>query len=171
MSSEALPLIFEPLEDTVSESGPPDTASAVTLAPGSLQPPADSSGPSHAPTPLIPDWTSPWQTSGTEQLEPTAFSGPSVSPQRAGGDRENQSNRDKLFFGTFRLLLFLMLLAQSCTNHLTPDLFVRCCEDAKIRGGIAHQWPYLLIRPAHRFSFNSDNPSTQTQIRVRGDGV
>lgn len=73
MSSEALPLIFEPLEDTVSERG-------------SLQPPADSDGPSRALTPPIPDWTSPWQSSGTERLEPTALSGPSASPRRAGGE-------------------------------------------------------------------------------------
>lgn len=168
MSSEALPLIFEPLEDTVWERGPPDTASVVTLAPGSLQPPADTGGPSRAPTQLIPDWTSPWQTSGTEQLEPSASPGPSASPQRAGADLGDQSDRGMLFFST--LLLFL-LLAQSCTNRLTRVLFVRCWEDAKIRGGTAHQWPYLLIRPAHPFSFNSDNPSTRTQIRVRGDGV
>lgn len=87
MSSEALPLIFEPLEDTASERAPPDTASAVTLAPGSLQPPADIDGPPRAPTPQIPDWTSPWQTSGTEQLDPTASPGPPASPQPAGGDQ------------------------------------------------------------------------------------
>lgn len=86
MSSEALPLIFEPLEDAVSERGPPDAASVITLAPGSPQPPADGDGPS--PTPPASDWTSPWQTSGTEQLEPSSFWGPSVSPRRAGGDPE-----------------------------------------------------------------------------------
>lgn len=86
MSSEALPLIFEPLEDAVSERSPPDAASVVTLAPGSPQPPADGDGPS--PTPPASDWTSPWQTSGTEQLEPSAFWGPSAYPRRAGGDPE-----------------------------------------------------------------------------------
>lgn len=84
MSSEALPLIFEPLEDVVSEA-----ASVVTPAPGSLQPPADGDGDGDgpSPTPLAPD--SPWQTSGTEQLEPSAFWGPSASPHLpTGGELE-----------------------------------------------------------------------------------
>ncbi|TWW69064.1 uncharacterized protein LOC130515712 isoform X1 [Takifugu flavidus] len=87
MSSEALPLIFEPLEDAVLERAPPDTASAVTLAPGNLHPPfpADSEGPSSSPTSPLPDWTPPWQTSGRQQLEPTTFPSTSVSPQPAGG--------------------------------------------------------------------------------------
>lgn len=85
MSSEALPLIFEPFED-------------VTRVPGGAQPPAamatggapqsevdlgetDGDGPSHlAPSLLMPDWTSPWQTSGGELLqEPIGSQGPSAS--------------------------------------------------------------------------------------------
>lgn len=54
---------------------------------------------------------------------------------------------------------------------LTLDLFIRCREDAKIRGKFAHPWLHLLIRPARRDSFNGDNPSAQIQIRVGGDGV
>lgn len=113
MSSEALPLIFEPIEDVTPE-GPPAEA-AVTLAPGSAQPPAsmatggaalseadldqlvtvetDNDGPSHAPPLLMPDWTSPWQTSGAELLEPISSSGPSVSPRRSGSEPEDHSER------------------------------------------------------------------------------
>ncbi|XP_068432881.1 armadillo-like helical domain-containing protein 4 isoform X2 [Clinocottus analis] len=106
MSSEALPLIFEPFEDVTSE------AAAVTLVPGDAQPPAsmatggatpqsevdldrlvggepngDGGGPSHAPSSLlVPDWTSPWQTSGGELLEPIGSSGPSVPQPQAGGE-------------------------------------------------------------------------------------
>lgn len=107
MSSEALPLIFEPLEDVTSERAPAETAAAVTQVPGSAQPPAaaplsevdldqletDSDSPSHAPPPLMPDWTSPWQTSGTELLEPIGSSGPSVSPRQAGTEQEHHSDR------------------------------------------------------------------------------
>lgn len=83
MSSEALPLIFEPLEDSVSERAPPDRLSAGTLVPGSLRPPVDGDGPSRAPTPLTPD-----RTSGTEQLELDS----SVPPQQAGGELDYQFN-------------------------------------------------------------------------------
>ncbi|XP_031722047.1 armadillo-like helical domain-containing protein 4 [Anarrhichthys ocellatus] len=76
MSSEALPLIFEPLEDVTSEA-----AAAVTRVPG----------PSQAPFLLMPDWTSPWQTSGGELLEPIGSSGPSVSQLQGGA--EDQSER------------------------------------------------------------------------------
>ncbi|XP_074470938.1 uncharacterized protein armh4 [Sebastes fasciatus] len=112
MSSEALPLIFEPFEDVTPEGA----AAAVTLVPGSAQPPVamatggmpqseadldqlvtvetDSDGPSQAPLMgLIPDWTSPWQTSGGELLEPMGSSGPSVSQRPAGAELEDQSER------------------------------------------------------------------------------
>ncbi|XP_029902631.1 endochitinase A isoform X2 [Myripristis murdjan] len=101
MSSEALPLIFEPFDDATPESA----AAVVTLAPGSSQPLAamatrgmllseadlnqlvtvetDSDGPSRTPPLLLPDWTSPWQTSGAELLEPISPSGLSVSPPPA----------------------------------------------------------------------------------------
>ncbi|KAM9840283.1 uncharacterized protein armh4 [Aulostomus maculatus] len=100
MSSEALPLIFEPFEDVTSKGA------AVTLMPGSTQPPTamatgggplsevdleqlvtletDSDGPSNAPPLLMPDWTSPWQTSGAELLDPVSQSGPSASQLRTG---------------------------------------------------------------------------------------
>ncbi len=124
MSSEALPLIFEPFEDVTPEGAPAEAAAAaavaaaaaaVTLVPGSPQPPAamatggmlqsevdvdqlvtvetDSDGPSHAPPLLMPDWTSPWQTSGAELLEPISSSGPSVSQRQAGTEPEDQSER------------------------------------------------------------------------------
>ncbi|XP_034555276.1 uncharacterized protein LOC117824038 isoform X2 [Notolabrus celidotus] len=109
MSSEALPLIFEPFEDVASEGAPAEAG--VTSMPGSAQPPAamatagmdvdpqlvtvetDSDGPSQAPPPLMPDWTSPWQTSGAELLEPIGSPGPSVSQQRAGSDPEDLTGR------------------------------------------------------------------------------
>ncbi|XP_044026225.1 uncharacterized protein LOC122863627 isoform X2 [Siniperca chuatsi] len=114
MSSEALPLIFEPFDDVTPE-GAPAEAAAVTLVAGSAQPPAamvtggrpvsevdldqlvtvetDSDGPSHAPPLLMPDWTSPWQTSGAELLEPISSSGPSVSQRQARTESEDHSER------------------------------------------------------------------------------
>lgn len=67
--------------------------------------------------------------------------------------------------------VFLFYLAQSHRYSPTLDLFIRCREEAKIRGKFVPPWLYLLIRPARRDSFSSDNPSTQIQIRVGGDGV
>lgn len=110
MSSEALPLIFEPFEDVTSDGA--QAEAAVTLVPGSAQPPAavppsevdldqldavetDSDGPSRAPPLLMPDWTSTWQTSGAELLEPISSSGPSVSPRHAGTELEDHSERGK----------------------------------------------------------------------------
>lgn len=113
MSSEALPLIFEPFEDVTPEGAP--AAAAVTLMPGSIQVPAamatkgmhlsevdlgqlvtvetDSNGPLHAQPLLMPDWTSPWQTSGAELLEPISSSGPSASQRTAGTESEDLSDR------------------------------------------------------------------------------
>ncbi|XP_074542116.1 uncharacterized protein armh4 [Halichoeres trimaculatus] len=109
MSSEALPLIFEPFEDVASEGAPAEAG--VTSIPGSAQPPAamvtagmdvdpqlvtvetDSEGPSQAPPLLMPDWTSPWQTSGAELLEPISSSRPSVPQQRAGSEPEDHTGR------------------------------------------------------------------------------
>ncbi|XP_023286123.1 uncharacterized protein C14orf37 homolog isoform X1 [Seriola lalandi dorsalis] len=117
MSSEALPLIFEPFEDVTpgGAAAAPAPAAVVTLVPGSAQPPAamatgvmplsevdldqlvtvetDSDSPSHAPSLLMPDWTSPWQTSGAELLEPIGSSVPSVSQQQAGTEPEDRSER------------------------------------------------------------------------------
>ncbi|KAM3602947.1 uncharacterized protein V6R79_013773 [Siganus canaliculatus] len=103
MSSEALSLIFEPFEDVTSE------AAVITPVPGGAQPPATmatggmsvsepgldldqldtmdtvSDGPpSRAPPQLMPDWTSPWQTSGAELVEANGSSGPAVSAEREG---------------------------------------------------------------------------------------
>ncbi|XP_035473338.2 uncharacterized protein LOC118290089 isoform X3 [Scophthalmus maximus] len=109
MSSEALPLIFEPFEDVTPEGA----AAVVTPVPGSTQPPAamatggmplsevdldqlvtvetDSDGPSRAPPLLMPDWTSPWQTSGAELPEPIGSSVPSVSQRQDGAELEDHS--------------------------------------------------------------------------------
>lgn len=115
MSSEALPLIFEPFEDVTPEGAAAAAAASVPLVPGSTQPPgamatrglslsevdldqlvtaeADSDGPSHAPPVLMPDWTSPWQTSGAELLEPISSSPQSVSQRQVGSEPEDHSER------------------------------------------------------------------------------
>lgn len=115
MSSEALPLIFEPFEDVTSDGAPAEAVAAVTLVPGSAQAPAamvtagiplsevdpdqlvtvetDSDGPSRVPPLLMPDWTSPWQTSGAELQEPISSLGPSVLPRQTGTELEDQSER------------------------------------------------------------------------------
>ncbi|KAL6095601.1 armh4 [Pungitius sinensis] len=87
MSSEALPLIFEPFEDVTSEG-------AGAAAPGGARPPGaagtprpEAGGPSDAPSLLMPDWTSPWQTSGGELLEPSAPPGPSASGAEGHSER------------------------------------------------------------------------------------
>ncbi|MED6276216.1 hypothetical protein CHARACLAT_000998 [Characodon lateralis] len=94
MSSEALPLIFEPFED-VTEEGPAGAAVVVShtpvrspgtlvtrLLPASEVDPdqlvamnTESEGPSREPPVLLSDWTSPWQASGFELLEPVSTLG------------------------------------------------------------------------------------------------
>ncbi|XP_020488104.1 armadillo-like helical domain-containing protein 4 [Labrus bergylta] len=109
MSSEALPLIFEPFEDVPSEGVL--AAEAAPAVPDIAQPPAamatagmdvdpqlvtmetDSNGPSLAPPLLTPDWTSPWQTSGAELPEPISSSGPSVSQRQAGSELQDHMER------------------------------------------------------------------------------
>ncbi|XP_029352527.1 uncharacterized protein armh4 isoform X2 [Echeneis naucrates] len=115
MSSEALPLIFEPFEDIAQERAAAPAPAVVTLIPSSAQPPAamvtggmplsevvpdqlvtaetDNDSPSHTPSLLMPDWTSPWQTSGAELLEPIGSLLPSVSQQQAGAEPEDHSER------------------------------------------------------------------------------
>ncbi|XP_019911863.2 armadillo-like helical domain-containing protein 4 isoform X2 [Esox lucius] len=95
MSSEDLPLIFDPFDDLTPEGAEIATA---TLSPGNSQPSvaiattgmllseaeldqvvtadANNSGPSRVPPPVLPDWTSPWQTSGADISEPISPSGP-----------------------------------------------------------------------------------------------
>ncbi|XP_072218376.1 uncharacterized protein [Leuresthes tenuis] len=119
MSSEALPLIFEPFEDVTAEEGAvAAVAVAVTQVPGSTQPPVaiatgglplsevdldqlvtdetDSNGPSHNLHILVPDWTSPWQTSGAELLEPISAAGPSVSQRQVETQPMDRSEKDAL---------------------------------------------------------------------------
>ncbi|KAM8831582.1 uncharacterized protein armh4 isoform 2-T4 [Spinachia spinachia] len=92
MSSEALPLIFEPFEDATSEAVAPAAGSArPPVAAETPQPEAD--GPSDAPSLLMPDWTSPWQTSGGELLEPGGPSGPSPPQQHAGAEDHSERAR------------------------------------------------------------------------------
>ncbi|XP_072307264.1 uncharacterized protein [Eucyclogobius newberryi] len=67
MSSESLPLIFEPLEDASPEEALSDRPSPVTAETDSVASP-----------PLLPDWTSPGQTSGTDLQEPIRSSDSSV---------------------------------------------------------------------------------------------
>ncbi|XP_077949742.1 uncharacterized protein armh4 isoform X3 [Gasterosteus aculeatus] len=88
MSSEALPLIFEPFEDVTTE--------AVAPAPGSARPPAGvaaATGPSDAPSLLMPDWTSPWQTSGGELLEPQPHAGAEDPSERGAAGTPDPEER------------------------------------------------------------------------------
>lgn len=109
MSSEALPLIFEPFEDITSESATAAAAAPVTHVSGSSRPrglprseagldqlvtvESDRDGPSHASPVLIPDWTSPWQTSGSELLEPFSSLGPSASQQQVRTEPDDRSEK------------------------------------------------------------------------------
>ncbi|XP_024234186.1 armadillo-like helical domain-containing protein 4 [Oncorhynchus tshawytscha] len=96
MSSEDLPLIFEPFDDVTPEGAGVATA---VLAPGNSQLSVSMSntgmllsevefdqvgtgdtGPSRIPPLVLPDWTSPWQTSGAEISEPICPSGPPIDP-------------------------------------------------------------------------------------------
>ncbi|CDQ72743.1 unnamed protein product [Oncorhynchus mykiss] len=96
MSSEDLPLIFEPFDDVTPEGAGVATA---VLAPGNSQLSVSMSttgtllsevefdqvgtgdtGPSRVPPLVLPDWTSPWQTSGAEISEPICPSGPPIDP-------------------------------------------------------------------------------------------
>ena len=93
MSSEDLPLIFDPFDDVTPQGGA--STAGGPAAPGGPQPSAsatatagtflseaafdrpvtvetDADGPSHPPPMLPREWMSPWQTSGTELLEPSA---------------------------------------------------------------------------------------------------
>nr|XP_046154768.1 armadillo-like helical domain-containing protein 4 [Oncorhynchus gorbuscha]XP_046154769.1 armadillo-like helical domain-containing protein 4 [Oncorhynchus gorbuscha]XP_046154770.1 armadillo-like helical domain-containing protein 4 [Oncorhynchus gorbuscha]XP_046154771.1 armadillo-like helical domain-containing protein 4 [Oncorhynchus gorbuscha] len=96
MSSEDLPLIFEPFDDVTPEGAGVATA---VLAAGNSQLSVSMSttgmllsevefdqvdtgdtGPSRVPPLVLPDWTSPWQTSGAEISEPICPSGPPIDP-------------------------------------------------------------------------------------------
>lgn len=104
MSSEALPLIFEPLEEVTSEEAAAE--SAVTPQPDGARPAptgslsesdgkqldageANSDSASHA----VPDWTTPWQASGTKVLETVSSLGPSVAPPQVGVEPEHPPDR------------------------------------------------------------------------------
>ncbi|XP_005805673.2 uncharacterized protein C14orf37 homolog isoform X1 [Xiphophorus maculatus] len=111
MSSEALPLIFEPFEDA-TEEGPAGAAAVVSQAPvGSpgamatrLPPTSEadpdqlvnsdpSDGPSREPPALLSEWTSPWQASGSELLEP-------VGAGTAASQRQVQTEQEEDHPGT-----------------------------------------------------------------------
>ena len=112
MSSEDLPLIFDPFDDIALQGA--STAGAVaaagaTAVPGGPQPSTtamatggtflseaafdrpvtvetDGDGPSHPPPMLLREWMAPWQTSGTEALpEPSTSPGPAGHPPGAPG--------------------------------------------------------------------------------------
>uniref|UniRef100_A0A1A8R4Y0 Chromosome 14 open reading frame 37 n=1 Tax=Nothobranchius rachovii TaxID=451742 RepID=A0A1A8R4Y0_9TELE len=105
MSSEALSLIFEPFEDVTSEA-----VVAAVPVPGSSQSPAamatrqldqlvrqetDSDGPSQGPPAPPPDWTSPWQTSGSELLEPVSSLGPTTAQRRAETEPKGRPEKEE----------------------------------------------------------------------------
>ncbi|KAJ0027103.1 hypothetical protein NQD34_018103 [Periophthalmus magnuspinnatus] len=77
MSSESLPLIFEPLEDVSPEGALSDQP-----RPSSATVETDS----EAPPPLLPDWTSPGQTSGTELEEPIRLSDAAQGEESEAGE-------------------------------------------------------------------------------------
>ncbi|CAL8315989.1 unnamed protein product [Merluccius merluccius] len=121
MSSEALPLIFDPFDDVTPQGAATAAAAAgVTgaAAPGGPQPPiaakatvgtfpseaafdrlvtveTDGDGPSHPPPMLMPEWTSPWQTSGTE-LEPSTSPDPAAPPPPGPSERQTMKDSDKV---------------------------------------------------------------------------
>ncbi|PWA27462.1 hypothetical protein CCH79_00000146 [Gambusia affinis] len=115
MSSEALPLIFEPFEDATEEGPAGAVAAAVSQAPvgspGAMAtrlPPtseadpdqlvnSDSDGPSREPPALLSEWTSPWQASGSELLEPVG-AGTAASQRQVQTEQEE----DPLGTGTVR---------------------------------------------------------------------
>lgn len=105
MSSEALPLIFEPFEDVTAKGQAEAAAEAIARVPVGAQSPVtaatrrlgqlvavedDSDGPSQGPSALLPDWTSPWQTSGSELLEPVGSLGPPASQRRVQTEPEER---------------------------------------------------------------------------------
>lgn len=102
MSSEALPLIFEPFEDVTAKGRAAEATAIARMAAGAQSPvamatrrqlvtvEADSDGPSQGPSALLPDWTSPWQTSGSELLEPIGSSGPPASHGEAESEAEDR---------------------------------------------------------------------------------
>lgn len=106
MSSEALPLIFEPFEDVTAKAQAVEAAAAVIArVPVGSQSPVttatrrlgqlvtvedDSDGPSQGPSALLPDWTSPWQTSGSKLLEPIGSLGPPAPQTRVQTDPDER---------------------------------------------------------------------------------
>ncbi|XP_038823968.1 armadillo-like helical domain-containing protein 4 [Salvelinus namaycush] len=113
MSSEDLPLIFEPFDVTPEGAG----VAAATLSPDNSQPSVamvttgmllseadldqvvtadtDDTGPSRVPSPVLPDWTSPWQTSGAEIAEPISPSGSPIDPPPSEAEQlVHQSDTD-----------------------------------------------------------------------------
>lgn len=123
MSSESLPLIFEPFEDVGTEGVTPlpgsarpiaamatdgmpqsgvDTVQLVTVETDA--PPPLVTVETDAPPRLVPEWTSPWQASGTELREPISSSDESLPQQQvrpeaaweeAGTDAVRTSNLDQ----------------------------------------------------------------------------
>uniref|UniRef100_A0A4W5R7L9 Armadillo-like helical domain-containing protein 4 n=1 Tax=Hucho hucho TaxID=62062 RepID=A0A4W5R7L9_9TELE len=112
MSSEDLPLIFEPFDDVTPEG---TGVAKAALAPGNSQPSVSmattgillsevefdqvdtgDTGPSRVPPLVLPDWTSPWQTSGAEISEPICPSRPPIDPppsetEQPGGSKTIQN--------------------------------------------------------------------------------
>uniref|UniRef100_A0A096LZ46 Armadillo like helical domain containing 4 n=1 Tax=Poecilia formosa TaxID=48698 RepID=A0A096LZ46_POEFO len=82
MSSEALPLIFEPFEDT-TEEGPAGAAAEAAVVSQALV----GDGPSREPPALLSEWTSPWQASGSELLEPVG-AGTTASQRQVQTEQE-----------------------------------------------------------------------------------
>lgn len=119
MSSKSLPLIFDPSEDMTPEGAA--AAAGFTPVPLPLSEvdmeqlvtgETDGDGPSHAPSLLIPEWMSPWQTSGAELQEPIGTVVPSVSQQHAGTEPDEPTERGESLY----LLAVVVKLSTSCTT-------------------------------------------------------
>ncbi|XP_015239952.1 PREDICTED: uncharacterized protein C14orf37 homolog isoform X1 [Cyprinodon variegatus] len=114
MSSEALPLIFEPMED-LTEEGPAGPAAAAAVSQAPVRSPGtmatkllptlegdreakntDGDSPSREPPVRLADWTSPWQASGSELLEPVTTLGTSASLQETQTEQEDNSRKDSV---------------------------------------------------------------------------
>lgn len=152
MSSEALPLIFEPFED-VAEEQAAGAAAAVSQAPvrspGAMETRllptsdadpalliatnADTDGPSREPPVLLSDWTSPWQASGAELLEPVSTSGSTASQQQIQSEQEDHPRKGEqegcINLKAKIVAKFQLHVKQTSTSFCSKDLMLSVSVD------------------------------------------
>lgn len=136
MSSEDLPLIFEPFDVTPEGAG----IAAATLSPDNSQPSVtmvttgmllseadldqvvtvdtDDTGPSRVPSPVLPDWTSPWQTSGAEISETICPSGTPIDPPPSETEQPGETSFLLIFLFIIPFVLFIF--SQYCLHSSDP---------------------------------------------------